>query len=186
MARPDTRLLSVGDYLRFEETSPTRHEYVAGELYALAGATRRHNRIAGNIYASLLAASRGGSCRVSISDIRLQAASEVNYYPDVMVACGSEPADPMSEHAPCLIIEVSSPSTRSIDTREKALVYKRIDSLRAYLIVHQDVRRIERHWRDESGAWHHESIEAANIVPIPCPQIELSLETIYEGAGVPV
>lgn len=178
-------LLSVAEYLRREETAPVKHEYVAGELYSLAGASRRHNRVAMNIAAALLAASKGGPCRVSISDIRLQATDDVYYYPDVMVACGPEPADPMSENAPCLVVEVTSPSTQAIDVREKTLIYKRIRSVQAYLIVHQDERRIQRHWRDANGEWHYDVATGAAGVPVPCPEIELTLDAVYEGTGVP-
>lgn len=184
MAKPDKQLLTIGEYLSFEDSSPMKHEYVAGEVYALAGATRRHNRIAVNICAALLVASRGGKCRVSISDVRLRAAGDVFYYPDVMVACGPEPADAMSEDAPCLIVEVTSPSTESVDVREKALIYKRIQSMHAYLIVYQDVRHVERHWRDASGTWQYESVGAASAVQIHCPVLQLTLDEIYEGTDV--
>src|SRR5919197_6022526 len=136
--------MSMGDFLRLEGASPPRHEYVAGEVYALSGATRRHNRIAGNIFARLWTAARGGPCRVYMSDVKLHVARDVIYYPDVMVACGPEGNDPLIEHAPCLVVEVISPSTEMIDRREKAMVYKGIASLKAYLIVHQDCRRVER------------------------------------------
>ncbi len=186
MAQRDIGLMSVLDYLKFEEAGETKHEYVAGEVYALAGASRRHNRIAGNICAALLTASRAGPCRVSISDIKLRASEEVYYYPDVMVACEPEPADATSEEAPCLIVEVTSPSTQAIDTREKLLLYKRIASVQAYLIVHQDERRVERHWRELDGEWHHDVVPGSGTVSIPYPETQLAIDTIYEGTGVPL
>lgn len=183
MAEPATRHapLSIEDFLRLEEISSTRHEYVAGEVYALAGATRRHNRIAGNVFARLHAAARGGPSRVYVSDVKLRAARDVIYYPDVMVACEPEGEDPLVEHAPCLVIEVMSPSTEMTDRREKALVYKGIASLKAYFIIHQDQRRVERHWRDEAGAWWHADVAGEGRVPVPCPAVELTLDEIYEG-----
>jgi Uma2 family endonuclease len=186
MAGPATRdrPLSVEDYFRLEEASSVRHEYVAGEVYALSGATRRHNRIAGNIFARLWAAARGGPCRVYMSDVKLRAARDVIYYPDVMVACGPEGDDPLVEHAPCLVVEVISPSTEMIDRREKAMVYKGIAGLKAYLIVHQDCRRVERHWRDDQGAWRYAAAVDEGRVPVPCPELELTLGEIYEGVEV--
>lgn len=175
--------VSVGEYLRVEEASPLRHEYVAGQMFALTGGTRRHNQIGGNIYARLLAASRGGPCRVYIVDVKLRAMNEVFYYPDVMVACGPESSDPLVEDAPCLLVEVTSPGTEMIDRREKALVYKRIPTLRAYWVVHQDRRGVERHWRDESGSWRYAEVVGESRVAFPCPELELSLDEIYEGAG---
>ena len=186
MAQPISDLpVSVEEYLRLEEASAVKHEYVAGEITALAGASRRHNRIAGNIFARLLAASRNSSCRVYISDVKLRAAEDVFYYPDVMVACGPEPENPFVETAPCLLVEVTPPTTQVVDRREKLLIYKRIPTLKAYLVVHQDARRVERHWRDETGAWRYADLVREGRVPLPCPEIELALGEIYEGTDVP-
>ena len=183
MAGPATRHgpLSVEDYLRLEEASSVRHEYVAGEVYALAGAPRRHNRIALNLATRLATAARGGSCRVYMSDVKLRAARDVVYYPDVMVACGPEGSHRLVEHAPCLVVAVISPSTEMTDRREKAMIYKGIPTLRAHLIVHQDCRRVERHWRDDEGSWWHADVADEGRVPIPCPDVELTLGEIYQG-----
>lgn len=98
---PRPPLLSVEEYLRLERTSPVRHEYVAGAIHALAGTTRRHNRIALNLARPLMDSAEGGPCRVSVSEVRLRVRDDVYYYPDVMVACGPEPADAYVEDAPC-------------------------------------------------------------------------------------
>ncbi|MBI4540986.1 MAG: Uma2 family endonuclease [Gemmatimonadetes bacterium] len=186
MARPATprRLPSVEEYLRCEQASDVRHEYVAGGPYALADASRRHNRIALNIATRLVAAARGGSCRVYAGDVKLRAAQDIIYYPDVMVACGPAGRDPLVEDAPCLVIEVTSPSTDAIDRREKLVVYKQIPSLEGYVIVDQDRRRVERHWRDEAGHWIHAEAADTGTIPLPCPEVGLSLDDIYEGTDV--
>lgn len=180
-----TDLLSVGEYLRVEEASPVKHEYVAGRIFALAGATKRHNQITVNLAARLHAAARGGPCRVYVADVKLRASEEVLYYPDVMVACGPAGDDPLIEDSPCLVIEVTSPSTVMIDRREKALAYRQIAGLQAYVIVHQDEPRVERHWRDQSGAWQYAEVTGGGRVVFSCPELELSLslDEIYEGAA---
>ncbi|MCA1687107.1 MAG: Uma2 family endonuclease [Actinobacteria bacterium] len=175
------RLPTVEEYLALEEESAVRHEYVAGMIYAHAGATKRHNRIALNIAARLIEAARGGSCRVYSSDVKLRAADDVFYYPDVMVVCGPENDESLYEDAPCLVVEVVSPSTESVDRREKAFTYRKIPSLHAYLIVDQDRRWVERHWRDESGEWRQGGVADEGSIPIPCPETRLSLDEIYEG-----
>ena len=100
-----------------------------------------------------------------------------------MVACGAEPEEPTSEEAPCLIVEVASPSTQSIDKREKMLMYKRIPSVLAYLIVHQDEPCVERHWREPDGEWQYEVMRETGVFGVPCPQTQLSFDIIYEGSG---
>jgi len=178
------RLLSIEDYLAFEDTSPIRHEYVAGEIHAMTGATRRHSRITGNVFGRVWSAARGGPCRVHQVDVKLRV-GEVVYYPDVMVACGPEPSDPRIEEAPCLVVEVLSPSTEAIDRREKAMVYKGIASLASYLLVDQERRLVERYWRDVDGGWRHTTLVEQGEVPLPCPELVLTLDEIYEGVAHP-
>ncbi len=174
--------LTVEEYLELEEGATVRHEYLGGSIYAMVGATKRHNRIAGNIYAALLSASRGGPCRVFIEGVKLRISEDdIFYYPDVMVACGSEEGDPLFEEEPCLVVEVTSPSTETTDRREKLLSYKKIPSLKSYLIVHQGEPRVERHWRDEEGVWWQADLVGEGRVSVPCPETELTLADIYEG-----
>lgn len=173
--------LRVEQYLELERDAPVRHEFVGGKLYAMSGDSRRHNRIAGNIYIELRAAASGTACRVYMSDMKVQTADEAFYYPDVMVACEAEPDDPYLEHAPCVVVEVVSPSTEMIDRREKLAAYKRMPSLRAYLIVDQDSPRVERHFRDETGQWLQSDVIGTGAFPVPCVDTELTLLDIYDG-----
>ena len=173
--------LSVEDYLRLEEASSVRHEYVGGELYALAGATDRHNRIAGNLFARLWTAARGGPCRVYGSDMMLRVAEDLFYYPDVQVVCDPADGDERYKTLPCLVIEVLSPSTETVDRREKLLAYRRLPSLKAYVVVYRDDRRVQRHWRDDHGAWGQAEVQGEGLVTFPCPESELLLDDIYEG-----
>lgn len=178
------RPMTIEEYFAFEEASPIRHEYVGGEVYAMSGVTRRHSLISGNISARLWAAVRGGPCRVHRAEMKLSV-DNVIYYPDVMVACGAEPSDERIEDAPCLVVEVLSESTASTDRREKLMVYRGIASLRTYLIVDQERRLVERHWRDVDGGWRHATLTEQGAVPLPCPELVLTLDDIYEGVELP-
>ena len=172
--------LSVEDYLEMEKTATVRHEYVAGEVYAMVGVSRRHSRIAGNVFRLLAVAAAGGPCRVHQSDMKLQI-DDVFYYPDVMVACEDEPEDPYYEDSPCLVVEVVSPGTESTDRREKLAAYRRIPGLKAYLVVDQTRMRVERHFRDEEGAWRRGDLVDEGHFSLSCPETSLSLAEIYEG-----
>jgi Uma2 family endonuclease len=135
----DDGLVSVEEYLEMEERSEVRHEYVAGMLYAMTGGSHRHNRIAFNIARKLADAADDGPCSVYIADMRFLIGS-VYYYPDVMVACEPpEIENPIWRTNPCLVVEVLSPSSESIDPREKLLAYRGVPTVETYLIVHQDV-----------------------------------------------
>ncbi|HLZ31317.1 MAG TPA: Uma2 family endonuclease [Chloroflexota bacterium] len=173
--------LTVEDYLCIEEQSSIKHEYVGGQLYALSGAAERHNRIVGNIFARLWTAARGGPCRVFGSDMRLRISDKAVYYPDVQVVCDPTDTEQSYKTSPCVIVEVLSPSTQSIDLREKLLAYRLIESLRAYVIVYQDQRRVMRHYRDNDAAWWDAELVGEGKVPFACPELELTLADIYEG-----
>ncbi|CAN5612469.1 Uma2 family endonuclease [soil metagenome] len=175
------RPLGVEEYLELEKSATIKHEYVGGELHAMVGASRRHNRISLNIVRKLADTAEGGSCRVYISDMKLQV-EDVFYYPDVMVACGDIPENEYLEDEPCLVVEVTSPGTETIDRREKLANYQGISSLRAYVIVAQERRRITHYQRDENGVWLKGDLVEEGEIHVPCPPgAKLSIDEIYAG-----
>jgi len=188
MAHPDPSLrrMTVEEFLDWEDAQLARHELVAGEAYAMSGATLRHNEISLNVASLLRSSGRAIGCRTYMADVRLRVGDDVVYYPDVVVACGALPADERIVDAPCLVVEVLSPSTRRTDRHEKAAVYETIPSLGAYLIVEQDRRLVERRWRDADGAWRRETLDGDGTIPLPCPPGHaLPLDAIYEGVELP-
>jgi Uma2 family endonuclease len=162
--------LSVADYLEREKDSVTRHEYIDGQTYAMAGASDRHNRIAGNLYNRLDDGLGDGPCEPFISDMKVWVSETVFYYPDVVVACDGPGADAYYRRQPRLIIEVSSPGTERIDRSEKLLAYKQVKSLREYVIVSQDRIHIEIFRRKKGNRWHWEILTE--------PDDELHLESV--------
>jgi Uma2 family endonuclease len=116
--------LSVLEYLEAEAKSEIRHEYIDGEVFAMAGGSRNHNRICLNIASRLSSHLRGSKCNVFMSDMKvkvksLQQNKNIFYYPDVIATCNLQDQDQFIVNSPCLIIEVLSPSTEMIDRREK-------------------------------------------------------------------
>jgi Uma2 family endonuclease len=173
--------LSVEEYLELERSTGVKHEYVLGQVYALAGATEDHNRIALNIAAALLPAARAMGCRVVGSDQKLQPGNDLYYYPDVQVLCDPTDDDPLVKRRPCVVVEVSSERTEATDRREKLLVYRGISSLLLYLIVAQDRREVTVHFRDAAGTWKTRQARALDTIPVAClGDHELSLEAIYQ------
>jgi len=147
-------LLDVREYLEAEKDSPVRHEYIEGQIYAMAGASDRHNRLAGNFYSHLDSHLGDGPCEVFISDMKVWISDSVFYYPDVVVACDGPGADPYYRKQPRLIIEVSSPGAERIDRSEKLRAYKQIKSLKEYVIVSQESVRIEVFCRGRGDRWN--------------------------------
>lgn len=171
------------DYLEGEKSSQTRHEYVDGQVYAMAGSSKRHNRIAGNIYRKL--AEADPNCEAYLSDIKVRISErKTYYYPDVVVSCEQDDGNDYYLENPCLIVEVLSDSTAQKDRTEKLLSYMNISSLRAYLLVSQDKAHIEMFYREPGGKWWVNAFEnVEQNIELPCPDIVLTLSDIYSGVS---
>jgi Uma2 family endonuclease len=177
--------VSVAEYLAGELESPVRHEYVQGEVYAMAGASDRHNRIAGNIYARLLAHLGDGPCEPFISDMKVRVSPEVFYYPDVVVTCDAPGGDAFFRSEPRLIVEVISPSTERIDRHEKMPAYKAVASLQEYVLVMQDEMRVEIFRRKEME-WEVQTFtEAEEQLELAAVELPLSVGEIYRNVRLP-
>lgn len=175
------KLLTEDEYLAFEAGAEVRHEFVGGEVHAMAGASVRHNRIAFNIARRLDAVASGTPCMVLMSDVRLRLDSgNTYYYPDVMLACDPADNDAYARARPCLIVEVASPGTANIDRREKWAAYQRIQTLREYLIVDQDEVRIELRRRENLREWSLSTFEAGEVLELACLDgLKIAVDDIY-------
>lgn len=181
--------VSPEDYLRLEAQSPARHEYVAGEIYAMTGASIRHNLIAGSIYAALRSHLKSSPCRVMMEGVKLHLARDnAYYYPDVMVSCDPRleklsAADVVVEQ-PVVIVEVLSESTAGIDRREKMSAYRRLSSLKEYVLVEQDSRQVEVFRRIGDVGWEQVILDGADVLELSSLEFRLTLDEIYDGVGI--
>ena len=173
--------LSLEEFLAFENGAPQRHEFVRGRVFAMSGTTVRHNRVATNIYKKLAAAARGGPCKVYVIDLKVQASNDRVYYPDAVVVCAPHDDMTLMFVAPCLVVEVTSRSTRRIDRGEKLDAYLAMPSVRGYMIAEHDRRHVTMYTRASGGEWLREEIVGTGEVTVPCPTALLSLDDIYEG-----
>ena len=181
MNKPMLSRLSTQDYLRGELDSEIRHEYVDGEVYAMAGAGEAHNLIAGNVFAKLRDFARGGPCRVFISDMKLHVRTwKAYYYPDVLVTC-----DPSDNHThfkerPSLVAEVLSPGTERTDRREKMLAYSTLSTLKEYVLIATDKRQVEIYRRDKDDEWQLAVISPDEPLTFASLGASFTLDEIYE------
>ncbi len=179
--------LSEQDFLRDELSSEIRHEYVDGEVYAMAGAGEAHNLIALNIAAKLREFARGGPCRVFISDMKLHVKTwKAYYYPDVMVTCDPDDNQSHFKERPSLVVEVLSPGTESTDRREKMLAYRTLPSLREYVLVATDKRQVEIYRRDEHDEWLLAVTSDGESLSLESVSCRLTLDEIYEDVKLDV
>lgn len=183
------RQIDEQEYLQLEAQSPVRHEYVAGEVYAMTGASLRHNVIALNIAVLLRAHLRGTPCRAFINDAKLRVAkSRAYYYPDVMVTCDARhqnvSSNDMLVDAPKLIVEVLSASTEGIDRREKLAAYRSLPSLEEYVLVAQDEAGVEIHRRQGDIGWEIVTLNPGDPVEFKSLLLMTDFPAIYEEAGL--
>lgn len=176
--------VSSAEYLEGEKVAKVRHEYVDGAVLAMAGGTKVHNLISFNVARVLHGHLRNTPCRVFIGDVKVHVSwdwRERFYYPDVMVGCETSDTDPYVVEQPKLIVEVLSDSTERDDRSDKFYAYRRLASLEEYVLVAQDVRRVEV-YRRETG-WDLEIYETAREnFSLRSVGLDLSLAEVYEGA----
>jgi Uma2 family endonuclease len=180
---PTDRHLSVEEFLKFEEQSTIRHEYVAGEIFAMTGASVPHNMISVNLVSAFHSHLRGRPCKAFINDVKVKVKindDEMLYYPDVLVSCGKHTHDQKYVMNPTLIIEVLSPSTEMIDRREKALTYRQIPQLEEYVLVAQRIRHVTIFRRGEGWQPQHLS-SGEDVAEFRSIELAVPLTQIYEG-----
>ncbi len=175
------------EYLDLEAVSNVKHEYLDGEIYAMAGGTPRHAALTLAIGGTLLAKLRGGPCRAFSSDLRvLVAATGLATYPDVTVVCGPIETDVRSQVSvtnPKLLVEVLGSSTENYDLGEKFEHYRQILSLGAVLYVWQDQTRVELRVRAPDGSWSISTFHDDDTVPLDVIGCTLSVREIYRDAA---
>jgi len=169
------------DYLRLEETANVRHEFLGGEIYAMAGGSREHAAICVNASSALNLQLRGRGCGVHSSDLRIRVlATGLATYPDVTVVCGHAEIDPEDRHTvtnPTLIVEVLSPSTEAYDRGEKIEHYRQIPSLREIVLVAHDAQLLEV-WRRTATGWSKHEVRAGDLA-LESVDAVLSVDDVY-------
>jgi Uma2 family endonuclease len=173
---------SVAEYIEGELRSEVRHEYLAGETYAMVGASDAHNIVCLNLATVLHTHLRGGPCRVFMADMKLRVRAgqdEYFYYPDLMVACRPEDDARYYREQPILIVEVMSESTERIDRREKLLVYRDIPVLEEYLLLAQD--RAEATLYRRADGWGSRRLAAGDELQLSSVDFSVPLRVLYEG-----
>ncbi|NWG31104.1 MAG: Uma2 family endonuclease [Rhodocyclaceae bacterium] len=168
--------ISVEDYLAGELKSEIRHEYIDGEIHAMAEASRAH----GAIVAAMMCSLKPHARRSYSSDMKVRlnfAGKTIFYYPDLVASCDPGDRDPYFISSPSLIVEVLSEATERIDRREKLLSYIRLESLIEYVIVEQARRAVEIYRRRND--WLPDIVEEWGEVRLDSLECTITLDDIY-------
>ncbi len=157
MLRPIKKYYNPTQYLALEEQALDKHEYAAGEIFAMAGGSANHNLIASNVNALLNFGLENEPCQVFTSDMKVLVKSSGLYtYPDVLVVCSDlEFAEGREDTLtnPLVIVEVLSKSTRDYDRGTKFDLYRELPSLEDYVVIDQERVFVEYHHKLADGRW---------------------------------
>jgi len=182
MAEAVPALLTEEDYLRHEDRSQGKHEYLGGVVHAMSGGTNQHALVSGNVYGALYSQLRGKPCFPINSDvkIRIQYADHTRfYYPDAGVVCESNPPTDHYQDKPVILIEVLSPSSQRIDMTEKRDAYLTIPTLAAYLIIDPDKPQVTVHRNAPGGISSKVYDELSDTIRLEEINCELCLAEVY-------
>jgi Uma2 family endonuclease len=178
---------TYAEYVAFEASSNVKHEFLDGQIYAMAGGTPEHAALATAFSGQLYAQLRGGECRAYDSDLRVRTPSGLTTYPDVTVICGSserDETDPLAVTNPALIVEVLSRSTAEYDAGDKFEHYKSLSSLRQYVLVSHRERSIEVWTRGGDAGWRGVVVREGEVADLVV-DARLDVREPYEAAAEP-
>lgn len=174
--------ISVKEYLEGEKISPIKHEYIDGEVYAMAGTSKSHNRIIKNILNKLSEHLRNTDCEPFFVDIKVRVEKPNRfYYPDLVVVCGEDNEDEYYAVKPKMIIEVLSPGTSLTDRREKMFAYKEIETLDEYVLIEQNRMYAETYRRRDDNLWDWIEYEEGEEIDFASVDFKMPLAEIYAG-----
>jgi Uma2 family endonuclease len=177
---------TYADYLGFEASSNVKHEFLGGQIYAMAGGTPEHAALAAAAITLLGPQLRGGECRPYNSDLRVRTPTGLTTYPDVTIVCGPreiDGIDPLAVTNPRLIVEVLSRSTEEYDSGDKFEHYKTFPSLREYVLVSYRERSVEVRRRGEDG-WRTIVVREGAIAELSIGA-RLDVRELYDAAAEP-
>lgn len=173
---------TLAEFLAWEEAQPERHEFYRGESFAMVGGRRINNIVTGNLFAALKALLNGSRCRAFVESMKLQVAEDALFYPDIFVTC--DPADLRTEQIfrhPVLVAEVLSASTQSFDRGLKFAAYRRLASLREYLLIDPDTRSVEVYRRNERELYELHDQTGTDALQLASVDLRLPMAELFDG-----
>lgn len=176
--------VEYADYLALERATDRKHEWLDGRVHAMAGGTIAHSQLSAQMIGELLRMFEGRPCRVYSSDLKIRVrATGLATYADAVVVCGDVAIDPDDANAvtnPVLVVEVLSDSTEVYDRTEKFRHYKRIPSLRDYVLVSQHEACVEVYSRDGVRRWSYDDTTAGPAA-ITAIDAAIDVDRVYRG-----
>lgn len=175
--------ISPEEYLDIERQSTVRHEYRYGLVYAMAGGTDNHDRIAFNLL-KLIDDHFGDNadCRFYSGNVKVNYANDLYYYPDAFVTCDHrDREDRYIKRHPKLVTEVLSSSTQAFDSGDKFEDYQKLEALEEYVLIYQDVKRVECYRKQADNTWKSVIYEVGEQVSLTSIGLSFEITDLYRG-----
>jgi Uma2 family endonuclease len=177
---------SLRDFLAWENDQPERHEFHRGEVLAMVGGRRSHGRVIMNLGRRLSERLDGSPCQTFAESMKLQIGDDTILYPDLFVTCDkADLATEMIFRAPTVVIEVLSPSAQAYDRSQKLALYRRLASLKEYILVDPDTRRVEAFRRNAEDQWVFHDMSEDEAMAVPCLGLSVPLAQVFDGIEPP-
>ena len=177
------------EYLSFEASSNVKHEYLGGQIFAMAGGTPEHAALAAAFLGQLYVQLRAGRCRPYDADLRVRVRdADLLTYPDVTIVCGPverDPDDPLSAVNPSVLVEVLSESTERYDRGAKFEHYKKLASLQQYVLVSHAERQVEVWTSGVGTAWTCQVAREGEVARLSSVGARVDVRELYDAAAEP-
>ncbi|NEQ45080.1 MAG: Uma2 family endonuclease [Leptolyngbya sp. SIOISBB] len=172
------------EYLEIERISPIKHEYVQGQVVAMAGASKAHVIITGNLSTLLVNHLRGSGCLAYAADMKVRLPEpDLFYYADLAVTCDERDRVSSEDYIlyPKLIIEVLSDSTAAFDRGDKFTDYQSNPVLEEYVLVHQKQLLVERFQRKANNLWVPHIFRDSDRIELSSIGFTCAITDLYEN-----
>ncbi len=174
----NSNFITVEEYLNGELISEVKHEYVDGQVFAMAGASKNHERISGNFFAEFRSHLKGSTCESFGADLKIKTPLGSFRYPDCMVVCDDDSENEYYTTLPKIIVEVLSRSTRKTDETVKLIEYINIPTLEEYVIIEQDVVDVTVYRKSDD--WRSAHYFLGDKIHFESIDLTLSVKDIYD------
>ena len=175
-------IMTLSDFLAWENEQADRHEFFGGELFAMVGGRRTHGRVVVNLLSAFHQQLKGSRCQVFGETMKLQIDDDTILYPDVFVTCdASDLSTDLVFRNPTVVIEVLSPSTQGYDRSQKFALYRRIPSLQEYILVDPETRRVEAFRRGADGLWVLHDMSDGGALNLASVKVSTSFDEVFDG-----
>jgi Uma2 family endonuclease len=173
--------MTAEEFLAWEAGQTGRHDFVDGEVYAMAGAEDRHVTVTGNVYMALRQRLSNTPCRTFIADMKVAAADDASFfYPDVLVTCSAaDRQSPLVKREPTLIVEVLSPSAVAYDLGSKFAYCRQIPTLREIAFIDLDARRTDVYRKGANGLWVLHSFGAGADAQLVSVKLTITFAALF-------